>query len=831
MNNKVHNQEMELAWEFIETTSKSLFLTGKAGTGKTTFLHSLKAKSSKRMIVVAPTGVAAINAKGVTIHSFFQLPFGPILPAASTMQQQGNYKMRFGKEKIDIIKSLDLLIIDEISMVRADLLDGIDKVLRRYRTANHVFGGVQVLMIGDLHQLSPVINPNEWSLLEPYYETAYFFSSYSFQQADAISIELQHIYRQDNQQFITLLNEVRNNNLSQQSEQLLNQRYLPDFDSQKNKGYITLTSHNSRAQKINHTELAKLEQASQFYQAEITGVFNQHAYPTFENLELKQGAQVMFIKNDSSPEKRYYNGKIGEITKLSADEIQVKCPDDSQVITVTPEKWDNIKYNINPENQAITENITGSFSQMPLRLAWAITIHKSQGLTFDKAIIDAQASFAHGQTYVALSRCRTLEGIVLKDKINPRSIITDNTVLAYVKHVQQNPPSPQELKHAQNQYQLQLITEIFDYSDFVIPIKSCMKTYYQNRNSIKGTIIEVLAKILDDGISPLLTITTSFAKQLHGLNTAQQLPEDNSTIQERIKKARLYFHKHTEELIATPLQQLSFTTDNKATKKQLEKHLQSITELLKHKQTCLQSIENGFNSQAYRHQKVQSLLQNQKKPKTQKDYNDTTQHPELFEKLRTMRINLATEQEIAAFQIFSQQSLYAMCEFFPLTEQQLKTIHGMGKVRVEKYGKEIIRIIAEYVEKNNIQPPTVDANQQNTKKQSAKVSKKTETKSQSFALFQQGKSIAEIAKQRGLVNSTIEGHLSHFIATGELAITELLSQEKYKKLKKIIQNTTYEGLSDLKKQAGDDYSYGDLQMALAAIEHAKNTATNQDKKS
>ena len=335
------NKELELAWDFVEKTDRNVFLTGKAGTGKTTFLHSLKQKSFKRLVVVAPTGVAAINAKGVTIHSFFQMAFGPVLPEEAGFQNKDSgFQRKFNKTKIDIIKSLDLLIIDEISMVRADLLDGIDQVLRKYKDRTKVFGGVQVLMIGDLQQLSPVVKDNEWDLLKQYYETPYFFSSKVFKSCNAISIELKHIYRQDNEVFIKILNEIRNNKLTMDSAALLNERYIADFVPAKKDGYITLTTHNNRANEMNNLKLLKIKEKSYYYKAEVDGNFPEYSYPTYEDLELKKGAQVMFVKNDSTPEKRYFNGKIGEIIYLDKEEITVRCQGDDFDIMVTPEIWE-----------------------------------------------------------------------------------------------------------------------------------------------------------------------------------------------------------------------------------------------------------------------------------------------------------------------------------------------------------------------------------------------------------------------------------------------------------------------------------------------------------
>ncbi|MDZ7742909.1 MAG: PIF1 family DEAD/DEAH box helicase [Bacteroidota bacterium] len=409
------NKQLQLAFDFVQYTGNNIFLTGKAGTGKTTFLHNLKKQSPKRMVVVAPTGVAAINAGGVTIHSFFQVSFGPQVPGYEEQGAGAAYK-RFSKEKINIMKSLDLLVIDEISMVRADLLDAIDAVLRKYKNRRQPFGGVQLLMIGDLQQLAPVVKEDEWHILQQHYDTPFFFSSQALQQTSFTSIELKHVYRQSDQDFIELLNKIRDNNLDQQVVDVLNTRYIPGFKADE-QGYITLTTHNAKARNINESRLQRLPGKTESFIAEVHGKFPDYNYPTDEKLVLKEGAQVMFVKNDPSPDKEYYNGKIGKIKSFVDDCVLVECPGENFTIQVVPVEWQNVKYGLDPETKAITEEIEGSFTQVPLKLAWAITIHKSQGLTFEKAIIDAEAAFAHGQVYVALSRCKSLEGLVLSSKI------------------------------------------------------------------------------------------------------------------------------------------------------------------------------------------------------------------------------------------------------------------------------------------------------------------------------------------------------------------------------------------------------------------------------
>ncbi|WP_235317702.1 ATP-dependent RecD-like DNA helicase [Polaribacter sp. Hel1_33_49] len=612
----IENKELELALNFIEKTDRNLFITGKAGTGKTTFLHQIKKESLKRMVIVAPTGVAAINAKGVTIHSFFQMPFGPILP--NQIANTSNQQRKFSKTKIDIIKSLDLVIIDEISMVRADLLDGIDQVLRRYKNRNKVFGGAQVLMIGDLQQLAPVVKPNEWSLLQQHYNTVYFFSSKAYQEANVVSIELKHIYRQKNEDFITILNEIRNDDLSEKSAKILNERYNPTFSPSKEEGYITLTTHNRRANLINDSELNKLKTKSCFFKAEVSGKFNENAFPNDENLALKIGSQVMFIKNDSSLEKRYYNGKIGVITDISKETVTVQCANEIDEIVAEKELWDNINYSINEETKELKEDIVGSFKQIPLRLAWAITIHKSQGLTFDRAVIDAEASFAHGQTYVALSRCTSLEGLVLKTPISSNAIINDKTVSTFNETVEENHPDETILNESEKNFQLNLISELFDYQPLLYPISRLIDIYYKNRTSIKGDVIDHLQTIKDDGVVALMKVSNGFKNQLNAISEDSILPENSSQIQERFIKALNYFVTQTKGNILNPLNAISFSTDNKAVKKDFTKQFDSLQEKLLEKLFSLQKMTNGFKVQEYLKVRAKAVLQKSEPTKRKK---------------------------------------------------------------------------------------------------------------------------------------------------------------------------------------------------------------------
>ena len=798
------NPELELALQFIEKTDRNLFITGKAGTGKTTFLHQIKKKSLKRMVIVAPTGVAAINAKGVTIHSFFQMPFGPILP--NQIANTSNAQRKFSKTKIDIIKSLDLVIIDEISMVRADLLDGIDQVMRRYKNRNKVFGGAQILMIGDLQQLAPVVRPNEWSLLQSHYNTIYFFSSKAYQEANVVSIELKHIYRQKNEDFIKILNEIRTDTLSDMSAKILNKNYNPSFSPTKEEGYITLTTHNNRANLINESELNKLKIKSSFFKAEISGKFSENAYPNAERLELKVGAQVMFIKNDSSTDKRYYNGKIGIITAISKESVTVKCANEIDEIVTEKETWSNINYSINEETKAIKEEMIGAFSQIPLRLAWAITIHKSQGLTFEKAIIDAEASFAHGQTYVALSRCTSLEGLVLKTPITSSAIINDSTVSVFNESVEENHPDESVLNESEKHFQLNLISEILDYQPLLYPITRLIDVFYNNRTSIKGDVIDHLQTIKDDGIVALMKISNGFKNQLNTLSEDSVLPENSSQIQERFIKAITYFLNTTKNSIQKPLDTITFSTDNKAVKKDFSKQFDSLQEKLEEKLFALQKMTKGFKVQEYLKVRANAVLQKTEPIKKKKVASK--RDPILALKLRELRDGIAKSLEIAHFQIFTQETLYALCDDLPRTEKELLKVVGMGKTRVSKYGEEILEAIEVYCKENGI-------NRLNEQKKEDK----KPTKQISFELFKAGLSIKEISKERSLTAGTIENHLANYISSGDIDVLELIPLKRYKNIRNQVETAgEVKGLTALKEKVDGSITYMELKMVLMSME-------------
>ncbi|OUS02140.1 helicase [Flavobacteriales bacterium 33_180_T64] len=804
------NKELHLAWDFVNNTNRNLFLTGKAGTGKTTFLHKLKLDSLKRMVIVAPTGVAAINAKGVTIHSFFQMPFGPILPN-NKLDSTFSFNRKFSKIKINIIKSLDLLVIDEISMVRADLLDAIDRTLRRFRDKNKVFGGVQLLMIGDLQQLSPVIKENDWSLLKPFYKNIFFFNSHAYNMCQPIIIELDHIYRQDNPKFIEILNEIRTNRLSESSANELNKRYESDFSPKDSEGYISLTTHNKKAEQVNVSELSLLSTKSKTYTAKIDGKFPEFSYPNKEILVLKVGAQVMFVKNDSSEEKRYFNGKIGKVILLDNDEVIVKCPDDDFNIVATPEVWENINYTVDTETKAIKENKIGSYTQIPLRLAWSITIHKSQGLTFEKAIIDAEGAFAHGQTYVALSRCKSLEGLVLKSKINSNQIITDDSILSFTKSAEENQPDENDLIKSKYEFQLNLISEIFNFYDLLNPIRRILDVYYKNRGIIEGNF-EVPLNEIKTAVTSLLKVSNSFKSQLLELSMSNIEPQKNGIVQDRFKKAIIYFEKETKTKIFNVFKTIGFTTDNKTIENDINKPLDILEGILTTKILYFEDLTDGFDFKKFLELRAKSVFLSKNKPKKlRKTVVDGTTNIELFELLRELRNTIAQQEDLIHYQIFTQKALYEMCEILPTNKAELKAISGMGKVRVEKYGNEILKVILNYCDENDIETSKELEIFEKPKR------KKGDTKKESLTLFKLGKSIDEIANERELNINTITGHLASFIVSGEVKITDLISKEHYKELKEIIPKSKFDNLSDLKHQVDEKYTYAELRLVLDDI--------------
>jgi hypothetical protein len=806
------NNELDLAFEFIQYTNKNIFLTGKAGTGKTTFLRSLKGRTHKRMVVLAPTGVAAINAGGQTIHSFFQLPFGPILTerAAGHKVDNPKFKQKFNKRKINIIKSLDLVVIDEISMVRADVLDAIDDVLRRYRDRFRPFGGLQLLMIGDLQQLAPVVKDDEWAMLRNYYASMYFFNSKALRETGMVSVELKHVYRQAEGVFLDILNEVRDNRLSQASYDLLLERYKPDFRPKDDEGYITLTTHNNAADRINEKHLAGLKSKSRFFEAKVSGEFSEYSYPTDFELELKVGAQVMFVKNDSSPEKRYFNGKIGVIKKFTDDEIVVECEGEDDIYAGM-ETWENVKYSLDEQTKEIKEQVVGSFTQYPLRLAWAITIHKSQGLTFDKAIIDAAAAFAHGQTYVALSRCRTLEGLVLSTKISPSAIICDREVGEFNRKVSENQPDEEQLRLARQRYQFELLQELFSFGRLAYWFERLEKVLWEQGKAALGNLKEVVMAINKERIPELNKVSKGFIAQMQQILLDNPDVEQNEFLQERIRKGSEYFHKYLDEHLLKPLAAATFESDNKETRKAVEDALDQIGELLRVKQKSLEVCKKGFRIEQYLEVRAKAAIAEEGRKKKVKIVTKEadSKHPELYQMLKFWRKEEADMRLVALYQVASNKMIQGIADNLPTSTKELLKINGVGKKKVEQYGEVLIDMVKEYMVENNIPLPEPEleiAEDKPKKKKRPAGGKRTE----SFQLFQAGKDIPEIAAALGLAESTVEGHLAYYVGTGELDVDEFVPEDKVADIMAFYDEHPDATMGEVRAALGDDFDWRDI---------------------
>lgn len=805
----VENPQIELAFDYVSLTNKHIFLTGKAGTGKTTFLRRVRQEVVKRMAVVAPTGVAAINAEGVTIHSLFQLPFGPIVPGQTNEQMS---QRRFNRKKIDLIKSLDLLIIDEISMVRADVLDAIDAVLRRYRPNSEPFGGLQLLMIGDLHQLPPVVKNHEWDLLKGHYSTPYFFGSLALQKTDAITIELKHIYRQSDRSFIDLLSKVRDNNIDTEVLEELNSRYQPDFQPEDKDAYITLTAHNSTSRAINAEKLILLPGAAHKFTAKIEGDFPAHTYPTEEELSFKVDAQVMFVKNDFSEEKRYYNGKIGRITKIKGNDIHVLCPGDEDEIVVGQAEWHNRRYSLDDETKEVEEKLIGTFTQHPLKLAWAITIHKSQGLTFERVIIDAQAAFAHGQVYVALSRCKSFEGIVLRSKLLSQSVKTDAVVRNYSEEAKKNEPDQETLTDAKRAYQQGLLNDYFQFKTLRYRLNQFHRFIHENQPTLHGNVAGELKNILEMAQQKIFAVAQTFLVQLEGYFAEEALPEENEELQARLSKAGPYFVQRLHDSLLKNVKSFHLTTDNQAVAQKGKERKEDLKKELIICIACAQALTEGFDSQAFDRIKANADIDYKKTASTKSSGSTKipkdVAHPELYQLLTTWRRDTADRMDVKSYQVLTTRSLIETVAVLPTNLPSLKRIHGIGKARAKQFGEEIMEIVAKYCGDHELEP------NQFTHLKSTKPAKSTkpDSKAISLALFKSGKTIPEIVKERGFVETTIEGHLAHYVGKGELSVFDLISPQKVAEVSAYFENVKDVGLSTAKSHFGEAYSYGQLRM-------------------
>ena len=835
------NQKLDFVEELVLYTDSHIFLTGKAGTGKTTFLKNLPLKTYKRMVVVAPTGVAAINAGGQTIHSFFQLPFGPQLPenalnknAFPPIDSRGKCSafdrvndmggkakslaaqlQKLNKKKINLMRSLDLLIIDEISMVRADVLDAIDAVLRRVRRSQKPFGGVQLLMIGDVHQLAPVAKPEEWEVLSPYYDTPYFFGSQVLKKAPYVCVELEHIYRQHDEDFITLLNKVRNNRMDAECVRLLNSRFKSNFVPKDGEGYITLTTHNYQADQINESKLAAIKEKPLTFKAEVHGTFPENTYPTKEELVLKVGAQVMFVKNDPNPEKAFFNGKIGRLVGYDEKEGTVTVESEGERITVPRLKWQNMEYTINPENQEIEETEIGSFTQIPLRLAWSVTIHKSQGLTFDKVIVDAGQAFAHGQVYVALSRCTSLEGLVLKTFITSNALVNDYSVDQFMEHLPEKEPTQEKVDQLRHEYELETMLELIDFDGIYKDFGKLMKVVYDNDTLFERTMILDLSQRRTRIFEELCQVGNKFENQIQRLHAEASSCEQNPALQERLIKGVAYFDEHLKA-IADGLFDLPFKTDNKSVNDQLADALKPLQEDIQLKTSCLEACKDGFSVKAYQKTKSVKAIEvekNQKKKIEIKD--DVMDKSPLYAQLRAWRSRKADELETELYTIIPNKPLKLIAQEKPVTLQTLKEIEGMGPKRVKAYGAEILDIVLRFLGEN---PETADLDEMPEEPEKKEKKPKGETYRITKEMFDKGMSVEAIAKERGFAVSTIYGHLAHLVELGSLEASQFVEPEKYNEILEYFESTFDPNLTTAKEVLGEDYQYGEIRAVLAELE-------------
>ena len=699
----------ETAERYVRYTGKSVFLTGRAGTGKTTFLKYIAQTISKRFVILAPTGVAAINAGGTTIHSFFQLPLCPYLPDVKeliTEYQTPDRYRSLRKERIKIIRTLDLLIIDEISMVRADILDAVDMTLRRYSRNDLPFGGVQLLMIGDIHQLSPVVKESERQYISQVYPSPYFFHSKAIGKMDYITIELQKVHRQKDADFIDVLNAVRDNRITPQVLERLNSRVGAKQTSDE---VIRLTTHNAQADQINTAELMALPSKPAVFEAKIEGDFPENNYPADLFLSLKEGAKVMFIRNDS--QAGYYNGKMGTVMEISTNGNVLVEAFDGGLIEVEPAVWENIQYEIDQQTQEIVPVVVGKFRQLPLRVAWAVTIHKSQGLTFNNVIIDAGAAFAFGQVYVALSRCRTLEGITLQTPISASALYSDTHISRFNQAVSPFASVQSSLGAAEKAHKFNPLREIFNFESLVRTLGWYMKNWRAGYEKLYPVETETL--LTHQGkLYELRKTADTFSKQLTHIETTGA-PEEY--LNERLLKASWYFLPPFEQMRDFCNDIAVLEIDNKETKKNAKEAWTELMILLDILCGALGLISSGaFTPEAFGKIRTEYQLQERKtvKRKSAKsavaskvnaEDEQLVVNEELRDELLRWRTARFKKDNVSAYTIMHQSTLLEIAARIPQNSMELLAIKGFGKAKLEKFGAEILEITLKY-KKDTTQP-------------------------------------------------------------------------------------------------------------------------------
>lgn len=778
------NPQTALAKQYILNTNTSIFLTGKAGTGKTTFLKNLVKDIDKRYVIVAPTGVAAVNAGGVTIHSFFQLPPCPYLPDVKelvTEYQLPESNRQLRKEKRKIIASLDLLIIDEISMVRADLLDAIDMTLRRYRHSRRPFGGVQLLMIGDIQQLPPVVKDDEKAYLERVYSSPFFFASKALRNAPFITIELTKVYRQQDADFVDLLNRVRDNKFDANTLEKLNQRYQPDFTPKENENYIRLTTHNHQADAINSKKLKELKGKEYSFEAVVEGSFPDYSRATDTELHLKEGSQVMFVRNDSSSEKAYYNGKLGIIEGFDTEEGIISVKDsEGNHIQVQRERWENLSYVLNSQTNLIEEKVEGTFTQFPLKTAWAITIHKSQGLTFDKLIIDAGAAFAFGQVYVALSRCRSWEGLVLASKISSDCAFADPSVEQFLQQIPSEEDAKASLLIQKVNYFYEMVSELFDFSELFHLVERTKNIFQKNLKNLYPEQFEWISNFSLGSMIDTSNVMEKFQRQIKELQQYFGTDLESDYLHERIAKGAQYFRSTLSEWDKklAPLYELG--VDNKEVASDLKKIEESYLEVIRVKERCLALVEkdNRFSVSQYIQTRNEAVLDDKKSKKTPKLETkhtefDLVKHPKLARRLSQWRKGIASDKNVPAYVIMTQKTLLSIADTLPLNGEELEKIKGLGKSKLQTYGHEILSVIEDYCHEEGIKFKSDELFQE--RKAS---SKSLSGWKESVEMVINGIPIEEIAQNRGISIEEVESHISKAVLEGIVDPYEVIDNEQ-----------------------------------------------------
>ena len=817
MQNIERNEIFDLAYRFVTETSENIFLTGKAGTGKTTFLKYLRDNATKNIIVAAPTGVAAINAGGVTLHSLFQLPFHPFLPTKNNKEELLG-KLRQNRQKLQLLRKMEMLVIDEISMVRCDTMDAIDTILRSVRRNYNVpFGGVQLLCIGDLFQLPPVAQNQEWNILSEYYQSPFFFDSHAVKEQTPLLIELNKIYRQKEDGFVRLLNKVRTNSMDADDFEDLHMRYIPNFYPDGDDKYITLTSHNNQADNINQQQLNRLNTAPFTYNAIVENDFPENMYPAEASLVLREGAQVMFLKNDVITRK-YFNGKIGVVKSLSKEKIIVDC--DGEDIYVGMETWENSRYNLNRTDGKLEQETLGTFTQYPLRLAWAITIHKSQGLTFEKVMIDAAAAFSSGQVYVALSRCTSLDGIVLLSKIPQSAITSNDNVVKGQQSLQHKGSLADRFAGARQLFTQQLLETLFSFGEME---KVAAQLQYQIKQHCDKLNEDALSWIenLQHLFAANKNIGLKFIGQVALLMKEEGVIESNVALQKRITDAANHFipklesylndiknhplfteHKEAATNINEQLNELALAVYNTNYYLQYCRQPFSVTGFLQHK---LKYVLPKFNLSCYAASKTQPV-----------SFADIP-NIELYNTLKRWRDMVCKDEGLAVYLVANQATLRELSTYLPLSKKDLLQISGFGKAKADKYGDDILSAVESYCQQYGIETNMAEKaiNPKKEPKQKS-TAPKVDTKLVSFELYKTGKTVQEISAARNLVKSTIEAHLAHYIAEGEISIDELVNKQKQQLIKDAVAIHGSLSHKTLIDNLPKDIGYGEIKMVLAA---------------